>query len=308
MGLPNPSITRPSSPGPTSTGRLRCAPPPGRRAAARRSLRAAWRAPGRSRKPITWVRMRRPPAVAISQKSPIATFGPRDSISSPATSVTSPVQRSGEIAVEFAQSREPGKCVSLMAGCAGGPRGRVQSPAAAIRWRRPGSPRSVSKMAVPGGFRADPGSPRSARRGTAFRRQSAISCACDGWTLTREISWPRSFSSAPRTSRFERVGIHRQLAAQHAPGDGERQFQDVGLRLAAQARAHLPELADGLRELLHDRLKFRRRATAAGGLTFPQSGGLRIPRLLLELPPKLFDARGGVRRAAAPWTLSAPRH
>ncbi len=45
-----------------------------------------------------------PPAGGrTSQKSPMATLGPRDSISSPATSVTWPVQRSGEMRSRSAQ-------------------------------------------------------------------------------------------------------------------------------------------------------------------------------------------------------------
>ena len=93
MGLPNPSSTRPSSPGPTST-----------RAS---SLRATIRLPNSSplvssngiestwpsRNPITWARILRPSALWISQKSPTATAGPLDSTSRPVIASTVPVQR-----------------------------------------------------------------------------------------------------------------------------------------------------------------------------------------------------------------------
>ena len=48
-----------------------------------------------SRKPMTWVRMARPPRVRISQKSPMAAAGPRDSTIRPTSSTTSPSMRTG---------------------------------------------------------------------------------------------------------------------------------------------------------------------------------------------------------------------
>ena len=94
MGRPNPSSTRPSSPGPTRNNAS--------------SRRAITRSPGckpsisssgidntRSlRNPITCDRIDRPEAVRTSTKSPIDTTGPRDAMSSPTISVTSPIQGS----------------------------------------------------------------------------------------------------------------------------------------------------------------------------------------------------------------------
>src|ERR1700722_3165046 len=98
IGRPNPSSTRPSKPGPTRNNAS--------------SRRAITRSPGcrpsvsssgidntRSlRKPITCERMERPDAVRISTKSPVETTGPRDAMSRPTTSVTSPIQGSTSIA------------------------------------------------------------------------------------------------------------------------------------------------------------------------------------------------------------------
>src|ERR1035441_7876607 len=92
MGRPNPSNTRPNSCGPTRSSAS--------------FLRAITRSPScrpsissrgsdstcSFRKPITCDRMERPEEVRTSQKSPMETTGPREAISSPTISVTSPTQ------------------------------------------------------------------------------------------------------------------------------------------------------------------------------------------------------------------------
>src|SRR3984885_5420169 len=94
IGRPKPSSTRPRRPGPTRNNAS--------------SRRAITRSPGcnpsisssgidntRSlRNPITCDRIERPEAVRTSTKSPIDTTGPRDAMSSPTISVTSPIQGS----------------------------------------------------------------------------------------------------------------------------------------------------------------------------------------------------------------------
>ena len=56
-----------------------------------------------SRKPITCVRMVRPPRVLISQKSPTAAAGPFDSTSRPTSSVTVPIHRQVSIRESFSK-------------------------------------------------------------------------------------------------------------------------------------------------------------------------------------------------------------
>src|SRR5580658_4169528 len=98
IGRPNPSSTRPSSAGPTrskasflreTTRSPSCKP----------SISSKGMDNTRSfRNPITWDRIERPEEVRTSQKSPIEVTGPREAISSPTISVTSPIQGSSSMA------------------------------------------------------------------------------------------------------------------------------------------------------------------------------------------------------------------
>src|ERR1035438_3381078 len=92
MGRPNPSNTRPNSCGPTrsSASFLRAIT---RSPSCRPTMSSMARDSTCSfRKPITCDRMERPEEVRTSQKSPMETTGPREAISSPTISVTSPTQ------------------------------------------------------------------------------------------------------------------------------------------------------------------------------------------------------------------------
>ena len=101
--------------------------------------------------------LRRPLAVLISQKSPIATAGPRDSTNSPTTWVTCPVHRNRGIRSTSARygAREIG---CIMAAFATSPPDRVRSLPIAIRPRRPGcrgrsrTPRRPGPASRPGGL------------------------------------------------------------------------------------------------------------------------------------------------------------
>src|SRR5580700_1097412 len=103
MGLPKPSTTLPRSPGPTFTRASALRPQVAQLQAFDFLERYASTRPLRN--PISCVRMGRPPEVVTSQKSPTAALGRAISIRSPTTSVTSPVQRKGEIRIEVGHIR-----------------------------------------------------------------------------------------------------------------------------------------------------------------------------------------------------------
>src|SRR5579862_1633983 len=94
MGRPNPSSTRPSSPGPTrsnASSRRAITRSPGCRPSVSSSGMDSTRS---LRNPMTWERIDRLDDVLTSTKSPIETTGPREAISRPTISVTSPIQGS----------------------------------------------------------------------------------------------------------------------------------------------------------------------------------------------------------------------
>ena len=202
-------------------------------------------------------------------------------------------------AVELGHDRAPARCRSVMIVSAGGPPGRARFPAVANPPRHPGCRGRFRRSPLPARATGRRPLPPSLRSPPA-RRQAFTSAACDGCTLTREISWPWSFSSAAITSPRRASGSAAISRRMHPAGDRQRQVHHVGLGLPPQAGAQAGDFLDGARQALDHRLQFGGGAVPARRFPLPASPprGLRGPSAGTALPVAPSGLAGIRRRVA----------
>jgi hypothetical protein len=267
MGLPKPSMTRPSSPGPTAT-----------RASSVRAARASPKLKAvdlfqRHGEHVAVAETddlganARPVEARISQKSPMATLGPRDSTSRPTTSVTTPVQRMRSMAVELVDiGREEIFGESASAG------GRQ----AALDFLKL---RSTEASRLPSASQRSPC--RNRARGIAddfhmaearLAQTGADQPTCAGMHPDAGETSDSATVESGEDQALQGFGIDGEFAVHDAFGDGQGEFDQVGFGLTANAITQVGEIDGGGSEALDDGLDFGGRFLAATARAFLQRG------------------------------------
>ena len=107
---------------------------------------------------------------------------------------------------------------------------------------------------------------------------------------------PAQFLESAEDQAMESFGIDGEFATQDATGNGKGKLYQVGFGLGAQAAAQAADFLDGSRHAVDDWLYFGGCPLAPEGLSLTQSGGVSFARALFGLLLQLRDALPGIGR------------